>query len=752
MSHERSETVQRGGKWYNVYGKGTPKAGQVLPGEPEYNTVEEAVAAAKARSESTNWWEEDKVEGAPVVAAASANWWDDDKIDDVSHGKVEIPDLPEPPSNARRAFDFAKKYGPQVPFAGPEAALALGTSMVAAPVSGLAGILGSFLPGGEGQGADWTRKTQNALTYTPRTEAGQNVLGAVAYPFEKFGEFSHEAGGRTTDLTGSPAAGTAVNTLIQSVPMLAGARMGAKSAATRQTAAEAAAARLAAEAETRAKALPGFDQLSPEVRGRVLEIAKDPEAWPAFSQEIERRLQGRGHGVPVPMTKGQASRDPTRLRAEENVAQTPQGRPIYDMKMDQDAALVKNLDLLRDLTGSQSAGKRAAVGEAVAGETGALTMAERASLENVDKLYTKAWEAGAKKAEVDFNPLLAYITSHENPSYVSFALNKLKQLKAVASNEAGNFFKERNLTLNELEGVRKAAGVIVRTSSDGTARHYAREVIGKIDEVTDKADLSKVGEKAAAAYKEARQARFEHGNKFEEQQSVARLLDDKTRTDRRVALEDVWDRTVRQGSIQDLRNVQNVLLETKDRGLQASGKQAWRELAGETIQHLRNEATKGVPPNARGEPVFNAGNFKKALDDIGPEKLELLFGKSTAMELQKLSETAVNIKTHPPFTQGSTTVPNALSLLNKIWWKLGHTPFIGTTVRAGIAGAKQAAEWVKSSKTIEEAIIDPLGPVPNAMAPKPGNRNALSRAAGAAAGMIDDAAVTAGSTQNERRP
>lgn len=51
MSHEQSETVERGGKFYNVYGRNTPKAGQDLPGERPYDTLEEAVSAARKRSE-----------------------------------------------------------------------------------------------------------------------------------------------------------------------------------------------------------------------------------------------------------------------------------------------------------------------------------------------------------------------------------------------------------------------------------------------------------------------------------------------------------------------------------------------------------------------------------------------------------------------------------------------------------------------------------------------------------------------------
>jgi len=53
MSHEQSETVQdHSGKWINIYGKKTTRAGQRLPNTPSYDTVEEAVKAARERSKS----------------------------------------------------------------------------------------------------------------------------------------------------------------------------------------------------------------------------------------------------------------------------------------------------------------------------------------------------------------------------------------------------------------------------------------------------------------------------------------------------------------------------------------------------------------------------------------------------------------------------------------------------------------------------------------------------------------------------
>jgi len=49
--HEESDTIQRkDGRWINIYGKGKHRTGQ-LPASKDYATVDEAVAAARLRSE-----------------------------------------------------------------------------------------------------------------------------------------------------------------------------------------------------------------------------------------------------------------------------------------------------------------------------------------------------------------------------------------------------------------------------------------------------------------------------------------------------------------------------------------------------------------------------------------------------------------------------------------------------------------------------------------------------------------------------
>jgi hypothetical protein len=122
----------------------------------------------------------------------------------------------EPEEATRSAGDIVKNvYGAQT-----EPLLAMGSSAVAAPVAGLAGVAqgikNRFSPGMSA--ADRVEQVQGAMTYEPRTEGGKAVTGIISYPFEKLAQGADFAGQKASDLTGSPAIGAAVNTAIQGAP------------------------------------------------------------------------------------------------------------------------------------------------------------------------------------------------------------------------------------------------------------------------------------------------------------------------------------------------------------------------------------------------------------------------------------------------------------------------------------------------------------------------------------------------------
>ncbi len=109
-----------------------------------------------------------------------------------------------------------------------DTAATMASGSFAAPVAGLAGIVGGVLQGPQGQSADWVRKVQDALTIKPQTRGGEILTDVATKPFQWLGRAADVAGQKTADVTGSPAAGAAVNTTIQMAPAIASALFGNK--------------------------------------------------------------------------------------------------------------------------------------------------------------------------------------------------------------------------------------------------------------------------------------------------------------------------------------------------------------------------------------------------------------------------------------------------------------------------------------------------------------------------------------------
>ena len=106
-----------------------------------------------------------------------------------------------------------------------EPAMALGSGMAGSVVGGLAGLgaHGSRMLGFDtGEPADVVRKTQEAMTYQPRTQGGKAELDWLSTPFKWLAEKGDEAGQSAAEYTGSPAYGAITNAMVQTSPMLLG--------------------------------------------------------------------------------------------------------------------------------------------------------------------------------------------------------------------------------------------------------------------------------------------------------------------------------------------------------------------------------------------------------------------------------------------------------------------------------------------------------------------------------------------------
>lgn len=116
------------------------------------------------------------------------------------------------------------------------------TGTGAAALGGLAGIAGTILPGPRGQGAAWSNKVGNALTYEPRTAGGKAVSAIPQYLGKKVAQGANWIGEKATDaathLGASPevagAVGATANTAVQAAPAIAAKMLGGKLASGTQ--------------------------------------------------------------------------------------------------------------------------------------------------------------------------------------------------------------------------------------------------------------------------------------------------------------------------------------------------------------------------------------------------------------------------------------------------------------------------------------------------------------------------------------
>lgn len=568
------------------------------------------------------------------------------------------------------------------------------------PIAGLAG-LGTLAARGMGlTQAEPTSVIERVLgAAAPRNETQATVQNVLTLPFKMLGKGADWLGDKTLDATGSPLAATAVNTGVNMLPAILGMGSGkyaaasTADAATAANAAQAAAAARAAAA-VESKAGVSWSALPDAMRVRLSDLASDATRFDALDGESLNRVI-RAEAAGVKLTRGQATRDPVQMRVEEQTAATEPGASLRARFGEQNDKLTANVDELAARQRSKNpraydSGK--AVSDVVAKQ------ADRSS-KNITFLYDKAKNSPEGKSPVSPAPLIDWLTENgaaaASVPQINSIAQMLKKFGAVDFDEAGTAIKKRDLTLNETEDIRKLA--VKLGKSDDSAGHFMGEVKKVIDDSTK--------DTGGKLYKDARAARIEHAKSFEDPSVVSDLTEMKSRTDRKVPFEDVWQRTVMKSGVDDLARVKKQLL-TGDTATVDAGRAAWRDLRAQTIDFIREKAAnKSVAPTERGTAEFSPGGLKKALENIGDDKLSIIFDKATVRQLRDLDQVARDVKTMPATVKGSPTSANLLVMLDKV---LGHIPVVGSfgrgVVRIG-AKVKQEGNAVTQAKRLVEQDI-----------------------------------------------
>lgn len=357
--------------------------------------------------------------------------------------------------------------------------------------------------------------------------------------------------------------------------------------------------------------------------------------------------------VPIELARFQRSRlFEEQQRARDLAKNNEVGGPIRELLKEQQDKLRQNFDAFLDQTGAREWGNRREQGMVV--DDALKTLAKRMN-NKVNALYKRAEKSGELAEPVDMGGLADELNNLRAERTAAPVIKGIADELAVrelatGSLENGTLKMKRPLTLNEAEELRKKVNRVAKQNDPNDLRVGA-ELKGLIDSLTENS--------GGEAYKAARAARKEVGDKFERVSLVKKLIGMKPgTTDRQVALENVVETAVTSGrtSLDDIKALKSVLDEAGPRG-----QRAWRELQGATLEHIQNKAYRSQTDES-GQRVLFPSQLEKAIADLDKGgKLDFVFDKRTAELLRTMGEVSKDLFTAPPGSVNSSNTASAMT-------------------------------------------------------------------------------------------
>jgi len=522
--------------------------------------------------------------------------------------------------------------GQQIVGAG-ETALTLGTGAVGGTLGTLAGTLqglsqqilsGNF---GTPEAMRAVEKAASegaqALTYQPRTQTGQEQVQAVGQVL---------ANVLPPVLPAIAAPGAVMQAARTAAPTLGAAGQIAGAAGRRAATAIGQAIAKPVQAATTAVR----ETLGMEVAPAPAQAGARVSAGAAATPEALRRTTtAETLPVPVTLTKGAATRDAQQLAFEKEQIKSDLGGPLRQRAEENNLQALQNFDALVDMTDAQLMDLSSTGGAVVKSLTEGLTAAKNRT--------RAAYKAAEKAGELENNVTLSTVVDYINeniPEGDLAPILKAAQQKAIAIGaavpDANGRLVAQPITLRQAESLRQT---FQRAGFEGADQFHGGSLKRAFDVETEGlgGDL----------YKKARQIRLEQARKFENRAIVARLIKNrKGMEDPQVAADQVFRKSILNSSPEEITFLKRVLLTSGN-----DGQQAFKELQGATVRHLRDEATKGMGMDSQDRPLISPAKLHQsvqALDANG--RLDVILGKKNAQVVRDLDDVVRYVTTVPPGT------------------------------------------------------------------------------------------------------
>jgi hypothetical protein len=508
-----------------------------------------------------------------------------------------------------------------------------------------------------------------ALTFAPRTQAGQEIVQSAAQVL-----------------------GDAVPPVL---PMLAAPGQVAQSVRMAAPVAVAAGQRAAVPIQK------SIQTATQAIQQRIPAAKTAGGSVGAAGVEMETLRRARANELPVPMgdqmTKGMATRDFEWQRFEKETAKDPAlGEPIRERMALMQTKMQQNLDAFVDATGGEAVDLRGAgikINDALRSALAQAKNKERA-------LYKQAEKAGEMEAPVSTAPLVAFL--RENDSFNSpelsgatLGLVERELIRLGGARRVGGELVPNELPLKDVELVRRGVNAAIQARQDNNTNMMtgvqAKQVI---DSMTD----GMGGE----AYKRARAARMQRARDFENVALVQNLLGTKRgSTDRAIALEDVVRKSVIEPStsLDQLRHLGGVVLKKTP-----EGRAAWAELQAATVRYIRDEAYKGVTTDTNGNRVLSPAALDRVITNLDKTgKLDYLFGKKGAEQMRTLNDVAKDVFTAPPGAVNTSGTASVLLTALDTMATFGTTGLPVPAVQA-LRAAQKSVKDRATKRKIQESL------------------------------------------------
>lgn len=558
-----------------------------------------------------------------------------------------------------------------------EAALTMGTAATGGMVGTIAGtakglaeqlLSGEFgTPQAQQAVQQSAQRGAQALTYMPRTQAGQEITQTV-------GKLAGDVLPPVLPMIGQ--AGQVGQSIKLAAPVAAATaqRVGAPVAQAAQRAGTA--------AQQAVKA--GGELVSVGKTGAFGDASIGAAQTPVMAQRIST-----AQVMPVPfegksgLTAGQASRNFTQLQFEKEVAKRGDlGAPLRERVENQTATFIQNFDAMVDRLEPLATDKRS-IGQGV---DRALVNRAEVKRREIRKAYQDAEQSGEMQMPVTLAPLasrLQELTPYEGIVPTIGAIKReAVRLGALAPNEDGTFTPQP-ITIRNSETLRQ----FVNESTDWMDSRqalFARRINESIDEATE----GQGGE----AYRSARKLRAQFANEFENVGLTAKLLGTKGKTsERQIALDDVFDKVVISSPVDEMNKLRSTLLRAGP-----DGKQAWNDMKAEGINYIKEAALSPSQRDAKGNPLLSPDKLQKVVRRLDQDgKLESLYGKKQAQTLRDLADLSTVIYTAPP---GAINTSNTASALQVALDSVGTFAATGIPAPA-LTALREASKYVRDRKT-----------------------------------------------------